>query len=219
MRPALLGLAATLLAAPATGRAQLPRASGPPADLRTVRVLPPAIRRAVPHAPPRAHPRAPAGGVRRAGPSVLLIDPFGAWATPFAGTAMPVPTPPVPPRAPRTRVIEVGDDGAPADAACVTAADTRALTACLASAVRREDERLTATMLRVREPLVRTRPAAAAAAFDSAAAAWARYRERECRAQSLAVGGTADDQHALTCQLRLARERRALLEASIGAGG
>ena len=207
MRPALLALVAALLAVPAAGRAQLPRVSAPPADLRTVRLVTPPVHRAAPHAPPRTHPRARA--------AVILVDPFGAWTAPFAGVAVSQTVTATPPRAPRTRVIEVGDDGAPADAACVTAVDARALGRCLASAVRREDERLAATMQRVREPLARTRPAAAALAFDSAAAAWARYRERECRAQALAVGGTVDDQRALTCQLRRARERRALLEAAL----
>ena len=201
-------LLATALAVPAAAPAQRTRAPGPPADLRTVRLETHGPRRAPPHAP-RPLPRAR---------GVLLLG-TGAYGAAYGATcdgltlpcAAPAPSAATAPqRVPRTRVIEVGES-APVDSACAWATHARALTDCLGAAVRAEDERLSAATVRAREPLVRTRPAAAVAAFDSAAAAWTRYRDRECRAQSLALGGTASSYQALACQLRLARERRALL--------
>lgn len=197
------------LAAPSLVRAQ-PRATvpaRPPTDLREVRL----VHRDAPRRPSHTPPRTPPLLAPRARSLVILMDPAGAAPAPAAAPAPP-------PAVPRTLVIEVGASAAPSDTTCGGARDARALLECLTAAVRREDARLAAAHLAAREPLARTRPAASVAAFDAGAAAWARYRARECRARSLAVGGEGDAPfQRLTCQLRLARERRALLEAAGGA--
>lgn len=197
------------LAAPSVVRAQ-PRATAPvrpPTDLREVRL----VHRDAPRTPPRTPPRLPPHLAPRARSLVVLMDPAGATPAP--------PVAPAPPAAvPRTLVIEVGASAAPGDTTCGGTRDARALLDCLTAAVRREDALLAAAHVAARAPLARTRPAASLAAFDAGAAAWARYRARECHARALAVGEDGDAPfQRLGCQLRLARERRALLEAAGGA--
>lgn len=205
MRSVPILLATAALAVPAAARAQLPRAPVLPADLRAVRVET--------QAPARPH--APRPSPLSRGFLLFGTGAFGAACDGFAlPCAPPAPAAAIAPhRVPRTRVIEVGAS-TPVDSACGWATHARALTDCLGAAVREEDGHLSAATVRAREPLLRTRPAAAVAAFDSAAAAWSRYRDRECRAQSLALGGAASSYQALACQLRLARERRALLDGA-----
>ncbi|MGZ8379865.1 MAG: lysozyme inhibitor LprI family protein [Gemmatirosa sp.] len=209
-------LVALTLAAPRPADAQPrpPRVTAPaaaeprlPADLRDVRLRSAEPRRPSEHRSP-AH-RPPPPGPRRVRPVLIVVDPYGgAFAQTWRASTDAAPAPR---RAPRTKVIDVA---AAADTTCREADDTRALVECLGTAVRREDARLAESEHRARAPLAQTRPEGSVAAFDRAAEAWRRYREEECRARTLAIGGgTAAAYEGLACQLRLARERRVLLDA------
>ncbi len=162
---------------------------------------------------------------------LLVVGPLGAittcgsvgpivgapYATGDAASCVPASSAhsaaaPAPAHVPRTKVVEVA---APADTTCRGATDARAMVGCLGAAVRAEDARLAEAEREAREPLARTRPAATVAAFDRAAATWRRFRDEECRARALAIGGgSAAAYEGLACQRRLACERRAALASA-----
>ena len=91
---------------------------------------------------------------------------------------------------------------------CDDAYTTPAIERCLTRVRNREDSLLRSTERRVRARLDST----GVHRFDSATVAWERYRETECQSvYDWYTPGTIAPIEYLTCQIALARERRANL--------